>query len=117
MNKEIKCVVITTVVSISGCAGMGYKNAVLHAPSEMTLDQAQQYQYECQNQSMMIDTPDYEYRGTFMAGANIQSKQRMVYDNCLRSKGFREPNMTNSRPTSVEGIPAGRTSDWRPVNP
>lgn len=42
----------------------------------------------CQNQSAMIQVADWEYRGTFAEGANIQIKQRKAYQNCMVGKGY-----------------------------
>lgn len=42
----------------------------------------------CQNQAQMIQVADWEYKGTFMEGANIQIKRNRAFENCLISKGY-----------------------------
>ncbi|MCX2816779.1 hypothetical protein [Pseudomonas sp. DCB_Q] len=43
---------------------------------------------KCQNQAAMIQVADWEYRGTFAEGANIQMKQNKAYQNCMVGKGY-----------------------------
>ena len=42
----------------------------------------------CESEKMKIQIADYEYRGTFMEGANIKSKQDKMYRLCLQGKGW-----------------------------
>lgn len=42
----------------------------------------------CQNQAQMIQVADWEFKGTFMEGANIQIKRNRAFENCLISKGY-----------------------------
>ena len=42
----------------------------------------------CQMQSSNVQVADYEYRGTFMEGANIKHKQQQTYGLCMSSRGY-----------------------------
>lgn len=120
MNNAIRCGLVCAVITLAGCATQGPSRPALFPPGDVTAEQAQRYQYECKNQAMMVDTPDYKYKGTFMAGVSIEQKQAAVYDNCLRSKGFTLMAASNGAPStqvkSISDAPA-KTSNWRPVNP
>lgn len=110
---------MTMAVFFAGCAMQGQSRPTLYPPSDITADQAQRYRYECQNQAMMMNTADYTYAGTFMEGINIQQKQAVVFDNCLRSKGFSLMAASNGVPsTQVQSASGGipRTANWRLVN-
>ncbi len=120
MNAAMKCVFTATVIGLAGCATQGPARPALFPPGDISAEQAQRYQYECKNQAMLVDAPDYKYKGTFMEGVSIEQKQAAVYDNCLRSKGFTLMAASNGVPStqvkSVSDAPA-RSSNWRPVNP
>lgn len=73
-----------TVLVIAGCAQPQYRMVKPGASDGVVMqDDAQ-----CQNQSAMIQVADWEYRGTFAEGANIQIKQQKAYQNCMVAKGY-----------------------------
>lgn len=77
------------VSMVAGCAQQQVhmvKNGV--SQQEVTQDDAY-----CRMQSNSVTTSDYEYRGTFMEGANILSKQRDAYGLCMVSKGYTAARM------------------------
>jgi starvation-inducible outer membrane lipoprotein len=53
------------------------------SPQERIQDQA-----NCQNQAEMVQIASFEYRGTFMEGADIKNKQNKVFSNCMIGKGY-----------------------------
>lgn len=119
MNKTMKCALLAAVIGLAGCATQGPTRPALFPPGDVSPAQAQRYQYECKNQALMVDSPDYKYKGTFMEVVSIEQKQAAVYDNCLRSKGFSLMAASNGVPStqvkSVSDAPT-KTSNWRPVN-
>lgn len=72
------------VVMLAGCTTPRYQMVKPGASDEMVM----QEDAKCQNQSMQIQFADFEYRGTFMEGANIQMKQQKAYQNCMIGKGY-----------------------------
>lgn len=72
------------VVLMAGCAQPQYKMVKPGASDEAVM----QDDAKCQNQSAMIQVADWEYRGTFAEGANIQIKQQKAYQNCMIGKGY-----------------------------
>lgn len=84
-------VLITICSFIFGCANkpkMLYKN--------VSSDEIQRDNADCQLKAMSIDRADYAYIGTFMEGANIAAKRNEAMRLCLISKGYSEtpPSMT-----------------------
>lgn len=69
---------------VTGCA-TGPKYKLVKNVSEQEL---QQDNAACQNQAQMIQVADWEFKGTFMEGANIQMKRNRAFENCLVSKGY-----------------------------
>lgn len=67
---------------VLGCAHRVLRKDV--SPDEAARDDAQ-----CRSQSMQVQEADYAYRGTFMEGANIKSKQNDAYTLCLVGKGYK----------------------------
>ncbi|WP_302088494.1 hypothetical protein [Pseudomonas putida] len=78
-------VVAGVVLLIAGCAQPQYKMVKPGASDESVM----QDDAKCQNQAAMIQVADWEYRGTFAEGANIQMKQNKAYQNCMVGKGYR----------------------------
>lgn len=119
MNKATRFALLCISLTVAGCSTQGPARPSLFPPGDVSAEQAQRYEYECKNQAMMVDTPDYKYKGTFMEGVSIEQKQAAVYDNCLRSKGFSLMAASNGVPStqvkSVSDAPT-KTSNWRPVN-
>lgn len=72
------------VLLMAGCAQAQYKMVKPGASDEAVM----QDDAKCQNQSAMIQVADWEYRGTFAEGANIQMKQNRAYQNCMIGKGY-----------------------------
>lgn len=68
----------------SWCAQPHYKMVKPGASDESVM----QDDAKCQNQAAMIQVADWEYRGTFAEGANIQMKQNKAYQNCMVGKGY-----------------------------
>ena len=56
---------------------------------DATIEIKQQDIAYCASEKFKINTPDWEYSGTFMAGANIRQKQNKYYELCLKGKGWR----------------------------
>ncbi|MDZ5602304.1 hypothetical protein SJI00_05930 [Pseudomonas sp. RP23018S] len=69
---------------MSACAQPQYRMVKPGASDEAVM----QDEARCQNQSAMIQVADWEYRGTFAEGANIQIKQQKAYQNCMVSLGY-----------------------------
>nr|WP_290129273.1 hypothetical protein [Pseudomonas juntendi] len=69
---------------MAGCAQPQYKMVKPGASEETVM----QDDAKCQNQAAMIQVADWEYRGTFAEGANIQIKQQKAYQNCMVGKGY-----------------------------
>lgn len=69
---------------MAGCAQPQYKMVKPGASDESVM----QDDAKCQNQAAMIQVADWEYRGTFAEGANIQMKQNKAYQNCMVGKGY-----------------------------
>lgn len=73
-----------SVLIIGGCASQPqYKLTKNVSSQEVQMDNA-----ACQNQAQMIQVADWEFKGTFMEGANIQIKRNRAFENCLISKGY-----------------------------
>lgn len=70
---------------VAGCAQQQYRMVKSGVSSQ---DAAQDDAY-CRMQANSVQTSDYEYRGTFMEGANILHKQKEAYGLCMVSKGYR----------------------------
>lgn len=71
-------------VMLQGCAtGPKYKLVKNVTDQELQQDNA-----ACQNQAQMIQIADWEFKGTFMEGANIQIKRNRAFENCLVAKGY-----------------------------
>lgn len=77
-------VVSGVVLLMAGCAQPQYKMVKPGASEEVVM----QDDAKCQNQAAMIQVADWEYRGTFAEGANIQMKQNKAYQNCMVGKGY-----------------------------
>lgn len=77
-------VVAGAVLLMVGCAQPQYKMVKPGASEEVVM----QDDAKCQNQAAMIQVADWEYRGTFAEGANIQMKQSKAYQNCMVGKGY-----------------------------
>lgn len=73
-----------TVLLLSGCAQQQYKMA----KAGITQETATADDRKCQNQAMQVQFADFEYRGTFMEGANIKMNQQKMYNNCMLAKGY-----------------------------
>lgn len=78
------------VVLLTGCAGQQQK-------MEFTGGSGSQEQFNadsanCTVQADSIQIADYEYRGTFMEGANIKQKQTRTFYNCMLGKGYKDRN-------------------------
>lgn len=85
MKRIGQCVVVCAfAVVIAGCAQQQYqmvKNGV--SQQEVTQDDA-----HCRMEAGNVQTADYEYRGSFMEGANILHKQKQAYALCMTSLGY-----------------------------
>ncbi|MDH1308331.1 hypothetical protein N5C40_17570 [Pseudomonas fulva] len=77
-------VVAGALLLIAGCAQPQHRMVKPGASDEAVM----QDDARCQNQSAMIQVADWEYRGTFAEGANIQMKQNKAYQNCMIGKGY-----------------------------
>lgn len=77
-------VVSALVMVVAGCAQQQYRMVKNGVSSQ---DAAQDDAY-CRMQAKSVQTSDYEYRGTFMEGANILHKQKEAYGLCMVSKGY-----------------------------
>lgn len=75
---------ILTALIFAACAS---PKKLLRKPGATQAD-IDQDNSACQLEAMKITTADWEYRGTFMEGANIQAKQNKAMELCLRSKGY-----------------------------
>lgn len=77
--------VASAMALVAGCAAQPqYKMMKKGVTSqEVAQDDAQ-----CQMQASNVQIADYEYRGTFMEGANIKMKQQKTYGLCMSSKGY-----------------------------
>lgn len=85
MKSKLSVVIIAATVGvIAGCA-TGPKYRLVKNVSEQ---EVQQDNAACQNQAQMIQMADWEFKGTFMEGANIQMKRNRAFENCLVSKGY-----------------------------
>lgn len=86
MKGRMLCLVVASAMAlVAGCAAQPqYKMMKKGATSqEVAQDDAQ-----CQMQASNVQIADYEYRGTFMEGANIKMKQQKTYGLCMNSKGY-----------------------------
>lgn len=77
-------VVAGVMLLMGGCTQPQYKMVKPGASDETLM----QDDAKCQNQTAMIQVADWEYRGTFAEGANIQIKQNKAYQNCMVGKGY-----------------------------
>ncbi len=85
MVKESRALLLVgAVMLVAGCTTPQYKMVKPGASDEAVM----QDDAKCQNQSAMIQVADWEYRGTFAEGANIQIKQQKAYQNCMIGKGY-----------------------------
>lgn len=85
MVKESRALLLVgAVMLVAGCTTPQYKMVKPGASDEAVM----QDDAKCQNQSAMIQVADWEYRGTFAEGANIQMKQNRAYQNCMIGKGY-----------------------------
>ena len=76
--------VVGAIALVAGCSTPQYRMVKPGASDEaVTQDDA-----KCRNQSAMIQVADWEYRGTFAEGANIQMKQNRAYQNCMIGKDY-----------------------------
>lgn len=83
-GRSLALLVTGAMVLMGGCTAPQYRMVKPGASDEaVTQDDA-----KCQNQSAMIQVADWEYRGTFAEGANIQMKQNKAYQNCMIGKGY-----------------------------
>ncbi len=73
------------VLLMAGCAAQPQYQMVKKGvmPEERVQDDA-----HCQMQASYIQEADWEYRGTFMEGVNIQQKRQQTYTYCMSSKGY-----------------------------
>jgi len=83
MKSKMLGLMLVAVV-LAGCNTQQYKMV----KAGITDEQAAMDDAKCQNQSAMIQVADWEYRGTFAEGANIQIKQQKAYNNCMFGKGY-----------------------------
>ena len=76
---------------LQGCGGMlnEYKTEQRPLFKDATQEIKQQDVAYCTSEKMKINTPDYEYSGTFLAGANIKQKQGKYYELCLKGRGWK----------------------------
>jgi len=72
------------VALLAGCTTPRYE-MVKPGASQETITQEDA---KCQNAAAQVQFADFEYRGTFMEGANIQMKQQKAYQNCMIGKGY-----------------------------
>lgn len=84
MKSKTKLCALFVVLVSAGCA-VQPKYKLVKSVSE---DQLRQDNAACQNQAQMIQMSDWEFKGTFMEGANIQMKRNRAFENCLISKGY-----------------------------
>lgn len=84
MKGSLLVVGAMAVLLLSGCTAQKYR---MEKPG-ITSEQAMQDDAKCQNQAALIQVADWEYRGTFAEGANIQIKQQNAYKNCMVGKGY-----------------------------
>lgn len=75
---------VFVIVLAVGCA-MAPQSQLVKNVSQQEI---QQDNAACQNQAQLIQISDWEYKGTFMEGANIKMKQNRAFENCLISKGY-----------------------------
>lgn len=83
---KLLCLLVASAMAlVAGCAAQPqYKMMKNGATSqEVARDDAQ-----CQMQASNVQIADYEFRGTFMEGANIKMKQQKTYGLCMSSKGY-----------------------------
>ncbi|MDH4656015.1 hypothetical protein E8E75_24000 [Pseudomonas sp. BN606] len=73
------------VTLLAGCAGQPQYQMV--KPSA-TQEEVVQDDAHCRMLSSNVQVADYEYRGTFMEGANILHKQNQTYQLCMTSRGY-----------------------------
>lgn len=77
-------VTILSLLAVGGCATQPqYRLTKNVSEQELQQDNA-----ACQNQAQMIQVADWEFKGTFMEGANIQMKRNRAFENCLVSRGY-----------------------------
>lgn len=90
MRRIRQCLVVcAVVVLVAGCAQQQYR-MVKNGVSEQEVTQDDAY---CKMQAGNVTTADYEYRGSFMEGANILHKQKQAYGLCMVSKGYSAVSM------------------------
>jgi len=85
MNRVQGLVIVGTVLLLAGCAAQPQYQMIKKGvmPEERVQDDA-----HCQMQASYIQAADWEYRGTFMEGVNIQQKRQQTYTYCMSSKGY-----------------------------
>lgn len=83
-GRSLALLVTGTMVLMGGCVAPQYRMVKPGASDETVM----QDDARCQNQAAMIQVADWEYRGTFAEGANIQIKQQKAYQNCMVGKGY-----------------------------
>lgn len=81
---------LITATTIFGCATSPKYQLVKNAPPQ----QISQDNAYCRSQADLIQTPEWVYRGTFMEGASIVSRQNAAFENCLLSKGYSKQSAT-----------------------
>jgi len=75
---------LAIAVVVAACA----TNPKYRLVKNVSEQEVQQDNAACQNQAQMIQMADWEFKGTFMEGANIQMKRNRAFENCLVSKGY-----------------------------
>lgn len=70
---------------VAGCAAQPQYQMVKRGATQ---DERVQDSAHCLMQANYIQVADWEYRGTFMEGANIQQKRQQTYTYCMTSKGY-----------------------------
>lgn len=83
MNMKMTLVALVAVI-VGGCA----TQPQYRLTKNVSQQELQQDNAACQNQSQLIQVADWEFKGTFMEGANIQIKRNRAFENCLVSKGY-----------------------------
>ena len=78
-------VVAGAVLLMAGCAAQPQYKMVKKG---VTSEERGQDDAHCQMQASYIQAADWEYRGTFMEGVNIQQKRQQTYNYCMSSKGY-----------------------------
>lgn len=83
--RAVLLLVITSIV-VGGCATSQPQRMLRKNVPE---SEVQQDKAACQAQAMAVNTADWEYRGTFMEGVNIQQKQNKILELCMIAKGYK----------------------------